>query len=98
MTTVNKEELSRTAELDSGKEAVLAAYNNMLEAKEHFKLAAQAAGLDLRSEAAEQLLKGRDKAEALGQQASHYINEKPLATLGLAFLAGFLFSQLFTKR
>lgn len=98
MVTATKEEPAQTTEIDAGKEAVLAAYNNMLEAKEHFKLAAQAAGLDLKSEATVQLLKGRDKAEALGQQASEYVHEKPLATLGIAFLAGFLFSQLFTKR
>jgi len=98
MATAGKEEAAKSSEIDSGKEAVLAAYNNMLEAKEHFKLAAQAAGMDLKSEAATQLLKGRDKAEALGHQASDYVHEKPLATLGIAFLAGFLFSQVFTRR
>ncbi|QIB66640.1 DUF883 C-terminal domain-containing protein [Kineobactrum salinum] len=84
-------------EFDSGKEAVLAAYNNLMEAQTHFRQAAEAAGLDLKHDAAEQLLKGKGKAEELGQQASQYVHEKPLASLGMAFVAGLLIAQLTSR-
>jgi ElaB/YqjD/DUF883 family membrane-anchored ribosome-binding protein len=99
MTTTGKDKTpTREQEVDAGKESVLAAYNNLLEATEHFKHAAKAAGLDLKTEAADQMLKGRKKADALGQQASDYVHEKPLASLGIAFFTGFLFAQLLNKK
>ncbi|SFG60664.1 hypothetical protein [Neptunomonas qingdaonensis] len=89
---------TKADELAASKEAVLSAFDKLLEAKEHFKLAAEAAGVDIKDEATEQLLKGRDKTEALGEQASGFIREKPLATLGIAFITGFVISQLFTRK
>ena len=88
----------REEELAASKEAVLSAYDKLLEAKEHFKLAAEAAGVDIKDEATEQLLKGRAKTEELGEQASAYIREKPLATLGIAFITGYVLSQLFSRK
>jgi len=88
----------RVEEVDAGKEAVLAAYNNLLEATEHFKTAARVAGLDLKHEASAQLLKGREKANAVGQQATDYVHEKPLPALGIAFVIGFLLAQLFGRK
>lgn len=82
----------------SGKEAVQAAYDKVLEAKEHFKVAAQAAGIDLRSEVTQELLKGRDKAQAISDQAGIHLREKPLVTLSAVFLAGFLLSLVCTKK
>ena len=98
MATSNSDKSSRDTEVDAGPEAVLAAYNNLLEATEHFKEAARAAGLDLRQEAGEQLVKGRQKAVAVGQEASNYVHEKPLQALGLAFVAGLLFAQVFGRK
>ncbi len=89
---------TKADELAASKDAMLSAFDKLLEAKEHFKLAAEAAGVDIKDEATEQLLKGRDKTEALGEQASGFIREKPLATLGIAFITGFVISQLFTRK
>ena len=94
-TTTSK---TKENELAASKEAVLSAYDKLLEAKEHFKLATEAAGVDLKGEATEQLLKGREKTEELGEKASVFIREKPLATLGIAFVAGYVISQLFTRK
>jgi hypothetical protein len=55
----------REDELAASKEAVLSAYDKLLEAKEHFKLAAEAAGVDIKDEATEQFLKGRARTEGM---------------------------------
>lgn len=88
----------REDELAASKEAVLSAYDKLLEAKEHFKLAAEAAGVDIKDEATKQFLKGRAKTEELGEQASVYVREKPLASLGIAFITGYVLSQLFSRK
>lgn len=85
-------------ELEASKASVMAAYDNLLEAKEHFKHAIEAAGLDLRHEAGEQWVKGKDKAQELGQQANTYVHERPIASLGMAFAAGFILAQLLGSR
>jgi ElaB/YqjD/DUF883 family membrane-anchored ribosome-binding protein len=89
---------TKEEELATSKEAVMSAYNKLLEAKEHFRLAAEAAGVDMKQEATEQLQKGRAKGEELGKQASVFIQEKPLATLSVAFIAGYVLSQLFSRK
>ncbi|MCG6202318.1 hypothetical protein [Psychromonas antarctica] len=89
---------TRKDELAASKEAALEAYDKLLEAKDHFKLAAEAAGVDLTAEATEQLLKGRAKTEKLGEQASTFMREKPLSTLGIAVITGFVLSQLFSRK
>ncbi|PKM30683.1 MAG: hypothetical protein CVV07_05540 [Gammaproteobacteria bacterium HGW-Gammaproteobacteria-11] len=96
--SASKDVPGKQQEIDAGKEAVVAAYNNLVEAKSHFKLAAEAAGLDLKQDALDQLLKGKAKAEDLSHEAGRFMQEKPLATMGLAFLAGFLISQLFSRK
>lgn len=102
MVTATKEGLEKTVELEASKEAAQAAFENLLEAKEHFKKAAEAAGLDLKHEAVEQFSKGKAKAEELGEQvsaqANQFVHEKPLATLAIAFASGFLVSQIFGKK
>ncbi|PAU88365.1 DUF883 C-terminal domain-containing protein [Pseudomonas jilinensis] len=98
MADAKKEANGKEQELEASKEALMAAYRDLMEAKEHFTRAAEAAGLDLKQEATEQLLKGKHKAEELGQEASRYLQEKPLASVGIAFIAGFIFSQLFSRR
>ena len=89
---------SKEKELAASKEAVSEAYEKLLEAKSHFKLAAESAGVDLKHDAVEQMLKGREKAEMLGSQATSYMREKPLATLGIAFVAGFVISQVMSRK
>lgn len=88
----------RQGEIDSGKEAAVAAYQKLLEAKEHFKHAAESVGLDWKGEAEDRLEKGKAKAAELCDNANSYLHEKPLATLGIAFAAGFLISQLMSRK
>ena len=85
-------------ELDAGRESVISAYNDMLEAQGHFRQAAEAAGIDMKHDAMEQLLKGRDKADAVGEEVQRYMHDKPVATLGLAFFAGLFVSQLLSRK
>lgn len=98
MPTTTTTDKTREKELAASKEAVLSAYDKLLEAKEHFRLAAESAGVDIKHEATEQLLKGRAKTEELGKQASVFVREKPLATLGIAFATGFILSHLFSRK
>ncbi|WP_425055277.1 hypothetical protein [Pseudomonas abyssi] len=89
---------TKQSELAASKVAVGEAYEKLLEARDHFASAAQSAGLEVRHDALEHLLKGREKAEELGAQANTYIREKPLATISLAFAAGFVLSQLLSRK
>ncbi len=98
MATAQTKSTDKQDELAASKAAALEAYEKFLDAKDHFRLAAEAAGVDLKSDAAEHFLQGRDKAAQLGQQAEAYFKEKPLATLGMAFAAGFLFAQYFSRK
>jgi len=97
-TVAKQNDVNKKEEVDSGKEAVAAAYDKLMEAKEHFKHAAESAGMDWKHDAEEQLRKGKAKAEELCEHANSYLHDKPLATLGLAFAAGFLVSQLMSKK
>jgi len=85
-------------ELDAGRESLLAAYGNLLEAQAHFREAAEAAGQDLQHDALAQLLKGKSKTDELSQQLQHYVQEKPITTLGLAFVTGLIVSQLLSRK
>ncbi|MFO7550052.1 MAG: DUF883 C-terminal domain-containing protein [Haliea sp.] len=99
MATANdKSTNAKQQELDSGKEAVQAAYRNMMEAQEHFRHAAEAAGVDLKHDAMAHLRRGKDKADAVGQDLERFVHEKPLATLGLAFVTGLLAAQLLSRK
>tara|TARA_R100000005_G_C4946537_1_gene168834 strand:+ start:422 stop:748 length:327 start_codon:yes stop_codon:yes gene_type:complete len=95
--STDKKTSAQQKELDSGKEAAMAAYQNMLDAQQHFRQAAEAAGLDLKEDAMKQLLKGKDKADELGHEMERYVHEKPLATIGIAFFAGLLVSRLLSR-
>ncbi len=88
----------REDELAASKAAALEAYEKLLEARHHFRLAAESAGMDLKEDAATQLLRGRDRAEELGEQANAYVRDRPLAALGVAFAAGFVMAQLLSRR
>lgn len=84
-------------ELNASKKAAMEALDSLIEARSHFREAAEAAGLDLRDEAVRRLEQGKVKAGQWEDEASDYIHEKPLQTLGLAFLGGFILSKLLSR-
>ena len=96
--TVANQSNAKKEEINSGKEAAAAAYDKLLEAKEHFRHAAEAAGMDWKHDAEVQFEKGKTKATELWDSANSYLHDKPLATLGIAFAAGFLVAQLTSKK
>lgn len=102
MATANSKSASNSKdkqqELEASKAAVTEAYEKLMEAKAHFKTAAESAGVDIKQDATEQLQKGRDKAGELTDQAMAYMKDKPLATLGIAFAAGFLASKVLSRK
>ena len=88
-------------ELSNGsKAAVMTALDKLLEAKDHFTHTAETAGLDIKYEAEEQV--------RLWQEAQLLANEwavmwpgaqrKPLATVGMVFLAGLVISRLLMRK
>ncbi len=85
-------------ELDASRKAAMDALDKLFEAKDHFRSAAEAAGLEMKEEAISQLLEGRAKAEKLGTQATEYVHEKPMTSLAIAFLGGILLSQLLGRK
>ncbi|MGC1507924.1 hypothetical protein FT643_07315 [Ketobacter sp. MCCC 1A13808] len=85
-------------ELAASKESVMDAYDKLMEASSHFRKAAEAAGIDLKQDAVDNLAKGREKAGELGKQADTLMKEKPLATLSVAFVFGFILSQFFSRK
>jgi ElaB/YqjD/DUF883 family membrane-anchored ribosome-binding protein len=97
-TAKDKESPAKDKELDAGKESLLAAYRNLLDAQAHFQEAAEAAGQDLQQEALAHLLKGKSRTDELSQELQRYLREKPLATLGLAFVTGLIVSQLLSRK
>jgi len=97
-TAKDKDSPTKEKELDAGRESLLAAYGNLLDAQAHFREAAEAAGQDLQHDALEQLLKGKSKTDELSQQIQRYVQEKPITTLGLAFVTGLIVSQLLSRK
>ncbi len=96
--TATAEKKERDEELAASRQAALEAYEKLLDARTHFRRAAEAAGMDLRDEALHQLERGQQKADEVSAQASRYVQEKPLSSLGLAFLAGYILAQIFGRR
>lgn len=96
--TVANQNDAKKEEIESGKEAVAQAYSKLMEAKEHFRHAAESAGMDWKNTAEGQLEKGKTKATELCDHANSYLHDKPLATLGIAFAAGFLVAQLTSRK
>lgn len=85
-------------ELAASKEAAMDALDKLLEARDHFRHAAESAGLDLKDEAIQQLEMGKAKVNELSAEASTYMVNKPLQTLGLAFLGGFIVAQFMSRK
>lgn len=84
-------------ELAASKKAAMEALENLIEARGHFRQAAEEAGLDARDEALQRLEQGKARAGELGDEASEYLHDKPLQALGLAFLGGFILSKLLSR-
>lgn len=85
-------------EFEASKTAALEALEKLLEARQHFQNAATAAGVDIKHEAVEQLLAGKSKAEELTQEISEFAREKPVTTVALAFLGGYIMAQLLSRK
>lgn len=102
MATANLKSTTKTeekeSELQASKAAVSEAYDKLIEAKDHFQKAARSAGVDAKHDALDQYEKGRKKAGELTDQATDYMRKKPLATVGIAFAAGFLISKVLTRK
>ena len=95
MATAKK--LGSEAELEASKDAAREALDKLLEAKEHFRQAAEIAGLDVKAEALDQLVKGKDKADEVTRTAIEYAKEKPAQALAIAFIVGYVLSKLFAR-
>jgi cystathionine beta-lyase family protein involved in aluminum resistance len=85
-------------EFEASKAAALESLEKLLEARQHFKNAATAAGVDIKHDALEQLLAGKSKADEFGQELSEFARAKPGTTLALAFLGGFVLAQLLSRK
>lgn len=85
-------------ELDASKQAAMDALEKLLEAKEHFRAAAESAGLELKAEAVNRLADGKIKVEHFGEQACDYVSERPLASLAIAFVGGLVLSHLLSRK
>lgn len=85
-------------ELDASKQAAMDALEKLLEAKEHFRSAAESAGLELKEEAFNRLTEGKIKAENLGEQACDYVYERPMTSLAIAFVGGLVLSHLLSRK
>lgn len=99
MSTSSKSDTSdKIAELEASKAAAMDAYQQLLEAQQHFRKAAEAAGVELKQDALDQVAKGRDKVDQVGEQARTYVHEKPLASIGIALLVGYVIAQIFSRK
>lgn len=85
------------AELEASKQSAREALDKLLEAKEHFRHAAEIAGLDVKAEALDQLVKGKDRADELTSSAIAYAREKPAQALAIAFVGGYVLSKIFSR-
>lgn len=88
---------SMDAELDATKKAAREALEKLLEARDHFKEAARAAGIDAQEEAADLYEQGRAGVEQVGLDVVQFVYEKPWHALGIAVVGGFVISRLISK-
>ncbi|MEX0740392.1 MAG: hypothetical protein WD071_13700 [Pseudohongiella sp.] len=85
------------SELEASKLAAREALDKLLEAKEHFRHAAEIAGLEMKGDALDQLVKGKDKADDLTRSAVDYAKTNPVQALAIAFVGGYVLSKLFSR-
>lgn len=96
--TDSRKREGHTDDLDAGKDAVAEAYAKLMEAKAHFRKAAEAAGVEFKDEALERVHKGGENLEAVGAQIASSTQKNPLAALGIAFVVGILFSKVISHK
>lgn len=89
--------VSMDAELDATKKAAREALEKLLEARDHFKEAAKAAGIDAQEEATDLYEQGRAGVEQVGLDVVQFVYEKPWHALGIAVVGGFVISRLISK-
>lgn len=89
------------AEFEAAREAALEAYENFLEAKDHLKAAALAAGHEFKDTANEQfeeaLERMTEQKDEIYDSTRDYMRENPMTSAGIAFLGGLLISKLFER-
>lgn len=88
-------------DLNAAKKAAMEAYENLLEAKDKFKSAAHAAGVDAKDMASHKIEESvemtQQKATDAYTESQRYIIDNPLKSVGIAFASGFIFAKLFGK-
>lgn len=85
-------------DLQAAKKSALEAYEHLLDAKEKFKAAAMQAGLDAKEVTSERLEASAERVQVKAidavAESQSYIIDKPLTSVGVAFLSGYLFAKL----
>lgn len=85
-------------DLQSAKKSALEAYEHLLDAKEKFKAAAMQAGLDAKEVTSERLEASAENVQVRAidavAESQSYIIDKPLTSVGIAFLSGYLLAKL----
>lgn len=90
--TVHKAPVKTEVEL--GRESVQEAYENLRNAKDHFKTATIAAGGELRQQTDERIDQGVDKAREIYTTTENYVKAQPLTSAGIAFATGVIVSKI----
>lgn len=92
---------TKREEFENAKQAAIDAWANFVEAKNHLKLAAKAAGVEFREVANEHFVDARDRVKEqkteLYEHTCEYVREYPLRSAGIAFLGGVLFSKMMDR-
>lgn len=87
----------RGEEMDAARESVSAALENLVEARNHFRQAVQAAGLDIAEEAESRVDAGRQQLGKLDDRLQRAVQDEPVKSLGIAVLAGFVLARLVSR-
>ncbi|MAT91469.1 MAG: hypothetical protein CME59_02600 [Halioglobus sp.] len=87
----------RRDEMDAARESVSAALDKLVEARDHFRQAVEAAGLDIADEAEARVDAGRRQLGELDDRLQRAVQDQPLRSLGFAALAGFVLARLVSR-
>lgn len=91
--------------LSRGTDAAMSALYRFLDAKNHLVNSAESAGMQMKHEARDRLLRsrrklhrGRQNLEHLGHEAVHHTKRKPLAVAGIAIIGGLILYRVLGRR
>jgi ElaB/YqjD/DUF883 family membrane-anchored ribosome-binding protein len=88
-------------EFASAKQAAVEAYANFLDARNHLKAAALAAGMEFRDTANEQFEEALERIieqkDQVYETTWDFMRENPVTSAGIAFVGGLLFSRLLDR-